>query len=125
MQAGRPALRPREWVVESTYQAGSWDAPRRVLIVVQEHRTELFRNACFPVTRLPRETCGGEQVLALYQRRGKAEAHMGALKDVIGSSRSSSVSGVEASSCSCRGSFIHPPSTAPSPLFREAFWSGV
>ena len=69
---GRPALQPREWVVESTYQAGSWDAPRRVLIVVQEHPTELFRDAFFLVTSLPRETYSGEQVLALYRRRGKA-----------------------------------------------------
>jgi len=83
---GRPALQPREWVVESTYQAGSWDAPRRVLIVVQEHPTELFRNAFFLVTSLPRDAYSGEQVLALYRRRGKAEAHMGEFKDVIGSS---------------------------------------
>ena len=73
-------------MVESTYQAGSWDAPRRVLIVVQEHPTELFRDAFFLVTSLPRETYSGEQVLALYRRRGKAEAHMGEFKDVIDSS---------------------------------------
>jgi hypothetical protein len=83
---GRPALQPREWVVEASYQAGSWEQPRRLLIVVQEHPTELFRNAFFLVTSLSREDYSGAQVLALYRRRGKAEAHMGEFKDVIGSS---------------------------------------
>lgn len=41
---GRPALQPREWVVEASYPAGSWEAPRRLLIVVQEHPTELFHS---------------------------------------------------------------------------------
>jgi hypothetical protein len=83
---GRPALQPREWVVEASYQAGSWEQPRRLLIVVQEHPTELFRNAFFLVTSLSREDYSGAQVLALYRRRGKAEAHMGEFKDVIGAS---------------------------------------
>jgi hypothetical protein len=82
---GRPALQSREWVVEASYQAGSWEQPRRLLIVVQEHPTELFRNAFFLVTSLSREDYSGAQVLALYRRRGKAEAHMGEFKDVIGS----------------------------------------
>jgi hypothetical protein len=83
---GRPALQPREWVVEASYQAGSWEQPRRLLIVVQEHPTELFRNVFFLVTSLSREDYSGAQVLALYRRRGKAEAHMGEFKDVIGAS---------------------------------------
>jgi hypothetical protein len=83
---GRPALQPREWVVEASYQAGSWEAPRRLLIVVQEHPTELFHHAFFLVTSLSQEDYSGAQVLALYRRRGKAEAHMGEFKDVIGTS---------------------------------------
>jgi hypothetical protein len=83
---GRPALQPREWVVEASYQAGSWEAPRRLLIVVQEHPTELFHHAFFLVTSLAQEDYSGAQVLALYRRRGKAEAHMGEFKDVIGTS---------------------------------------
>jgi len=83
---GRPALQPREWVVEASYQAGSWEAPRRLLIVVQEHPTELFHHAFFLVTSLAQEDYSDAQVLALYRRRGKAEAHMGEFKDVIGTS---------------------------------------
>jgi len=83
---GRPAAYPREWVEESTYQAGSWPAPRRVVMVIQEHPAELFRRVFFIVTNLPAERYTGEQILALYRRRGKAEGHMGELKDVIGTS---------------------------------------
>jgi hypothetical protein len=71
---GRPALQPRECVVETTYQAGSWDAPRRVPIVVQEHPTELFRNAFVLVTSLPRANLqggtGARAVPAPWQDRG-------------------------------------------------------
>ena len=83
---GRPAQSPREWVVEETYQAASWDRRRRVVMVIQEHPAELFRQCFFLVTNLPADRFSGEQVLALYRRRGKAEGHMGELKDVIGDS---------------------------------------
>ena len=80
---GRPAERPREWVVEQTYRAGSWQRERRVLIVVQEHPRELFRRCFFLVTNLPYPPT---KILALYRRRGKAEGHMGELKDCFGAS---------------------------------------
>ena len=83
---GRPAERPREWTEETVYAAGSWPRKRRVVMVIQEHPAELFRRCFYIVTNLPAATHSGAQVLALYRRRGKAEGHMGELKDTIGTS---------------------------------------
>ena len=55
-------------------------------MVIQEHPAELFRNGFFIVTNLPTSRCSSDGVLALYRRRGKAEAHMGELKSLIGES---------------------------------------
>ena len=83
---GRPAERPREWTVEATYAAESWSHERRLVMVVQDHPAELFRDGFFLVTNLPTSTHAGDRVLSLYRRRGKAEAHMGELKSLVGES---------------------------------------
>ncbi len=83
---GRPAESPREWTRETSYAADSWSRERRVVMVIQEHPAELFRNGFFIVTNLPTSRYTGGDVLALYRRRGKAEAHMGELKSLIGES---------------------------------------
>ncbi|QGM22386.1 transposase [Spiribacter sp. 2438] len=83
---GRPAERPREWTEETGYGTESWQRKRRVVMVIQEHPAELFRRCFYIVTNLPASTHSGEQVLALYRRRGKAEGHMGEFKDTIGTS---------------------------------------
>ena len=83
---GRPAERPREWTEETVYGAESWQRERRVVMVIQEHPAELFRRCFYIVTNLSASTHSGEQVLALYRRRGKAEGHMGEFKDTIGTS---------------------------------------
>ncbi|WP_254432262.1 IS1380 family transposase [Aquisalimonas sp. 2447] len=83
---GRPAERSREWTEETVYGAESWQRKRRVVMVIQEHPAELFRRCFYIVTNLPAPTHSGEQVLALYRRRGKAEGHMGEFKDTIGTS---------------------------------------
>jgi hypothetical protein len=80
---GRHAQKPREWVVEQTYRAGSWTRERRLLMVVQEEPGHYFRRCFFLVTNLD---WPGDQVLAHYRKRGKAEGHMGEFKDVIGTS---------------------------------------
>ena len=59
---------------------------RRVSMVIQQHPTELFRRCFYLVTNLPVSKHSGEQVRALYRHRGKAEGHMGKLKDTIGTS---------------------------------------
>jgi len=80
---GRPPHEPREWAIEQRYQAGSWDQERRAILVVQERPDELFLHACWLVTSLDAERDPPERVLALYRERGRAESHMGELKDVL------------------------------------------
>jgi hypothetical protein len=80
---GRPHTRPREWLEETTYQAASWTRARRLLIVIKEDPSQLFRECFYLITNLKDSP---EKLLALYRRRGKAEGHMGEFKDVIGDS---------------------------------------
>lgn len=80
---GRRPRDPREWVHEERYQARSWQAPRRVIVVVQEHPEDLFFHHFWLVTNLDASRYPAEKVLALYRRRGKAEGHFGELKDVL------------------------------------------
>ncbi|MCA1772333.1 MAG: IS1380 family transposase [Halomonas sp.] len=80
---GRPPETPREWCHDLAYQAGSWESPRRVVLVVQEKPDDLLPHAFFLVTNLSRYPYSPEKVLALYRKRGKAEAHMGELKSAL------------------------------------------
>ncbi|MFB6261270.1 MAG: IS1380 family transposase, partial [Thiohalorhabdaceae bacterium] len=80
---GRPTKEPREWPIEERYQAGSWASDRRVILVVQERPDDLFFDTFWLVTSLEPGPYPAEEVLRLYRRRGKAEAHMGELKDVL------------------------------------------
>jgi len=80
---GRPPHEPREWAIEQRYQAGSWDHERRAILVVQERPDELFLHSFWLVTSLDAERYPTERVLALYRERGRAESHMGELKDVL------------------------------------------
>ena len=75
---GRPPEQPREWCHDLEYQAGSWPAPRRVVLVVH-----LLLHAFFLVTSLGKFDWPPEKVLALYRKRGSAEAHMGEVKSAL------------------------------------------
>ena len=90
---GRRPIEPREWTHELAYQAESWKEPRRVVLVVQERPDDLFLHHFFLVTNFTETRRSGDQLLALYRRRGKAEAHMGELKSVLSPHLS----------CTCRG----------------------
>lgn len=80
---GRPAKREREWTEAFAYQAGTWERPRRVVMVIRERPGELFRDAFYLVTNIQ----GSQRfVRRHYQQRGKAEAHFGEYKDVMGES---------------------------------------
>jgi hypothetical protein len=83
----RPAV-PRMWLYELSYRAKSWDKPRRVILVVKEREGDLLLDSFFLVTSLGTKTARRE-VLALYRERGKAEGHMGELKDVLAPALSS------------------------------------
>jgi hypothetical protein len=79
---GRPPREGRTWVHELTYQAGSWKAPRRVVLVVLERpgdQGELFLDHFFLLTNAPAEEMDGFQLLERYRGRGDAERDFGEL----------------------------------------------
>jgi hypothetical protein len=80
---GRPPQIPREWCYEERYQAKSWKKPRRVVLVVVERPDDLFLDHFWLITSLDAKRYPADKLLALYRKRGKAEAHMGELMDVL------------------------------------------
>jgi len=67
---GRPPSKPQRFYHSFTYQAQSWDTPRRVVAKVEWHRGELFPRVGFIVTNL--DICASK-VVNFYNRRGTAE----------------------------------------------------
>jgi hypothetical protein len=67
---GRPPNKPITWYESFSYQADSWDRPRRVVAKVEWHRGELFPRVGFIVTNLRRDA---EGVVRFYNGRGVAE----------------------------------------------------
>jgi hypothetical protein len=67
---GRPPNKPIFWYESFSYQADSWDKPRRVVAKVEWHRGELFPRVGFIVTNLCRDA---EGVVKFYNGRGVAE----------------------------------------------------
>ncbi|WP_420024073.1 IS1380 family transposase (plasmid) [Cereibacter azotoformans] len=86
---GRRPAEPRMWLYELRYQAETWDRPRRVILVVKEREGDLLLDRFFLVTSLPWTRKLRHEVLAHYRERGKAEGHMGELKDVLAPALSS------------------------------------
>lgn len=80
---GRPPEQPREWCYDLSYQSGSWPSPRRVVLGVQERPDDLLLHAFFLVTNLGKFDWPPAKVLALYRKRGSAEAHMGEVKSAL------------------------------------------
>ena len=87
--AGRRPVEPRMWLYELRYQADAWDKPRRVILVVKERADDLLLDRFFLVTSLGWTAKLRHEVLAHYRERGKAEGHMGELKDVLAPALSS------------------------------------
>jgi hypothetical protein len=86
---GHRPVQPRTWLRELFYQADSWDNPRRVILVVKEREGDLLLDRFFLVTSLSWTKLLRHEVLAHYRERGKAEGHMGELKDVLAPALSS------------------------------------
>jgi hypothetical protein len=86
---GRRPHKPRMWTHVLQYQAESWDRPRRVILVVKERPDDLLLDRFFLVTSLTWRQMVKSEVLAHYRERGKAEGHMGELKDVLAPALSS------------------------------------
>lgn len=86
---GRRPVEPRMWLYEMRYQAESWDTSRRVILVVKEREGDLLLDRFFLVTSRDWTRQTRREVLAHYRERGKAEGHMGELKDVLAPALSS------------------------------------
>ena len=86
---GAPAGEPRTWVCESSYRSGSWSRSRRVVQVVVERPGELIPRCFWLLTSMPSGEMSGEDLLALYRKRGKAEGHLGELMSVVAPALSS------------------------------------
>ena len=67
---GRPPNDVRRYHAGFSYQAATWDKPRRVAAKVEWHPGELYPRVGFLVTNLSRPT---ERVVAFYNQRGTAE----------------------------------------------------
>ena len=67
---GRPPHEVRRYYANFTYQAQSWNKPRRVVVKVEWHPGELHPRVGFIVSNLARPA---ERVVAFYNQRGTAE----------------------------------------------------
>jgi hypothetical protein len=67
---GRPSHKPKVFYESFSYQAQSWDQPRRVVAKVEWHADELFPRVGFIVTNLSNRS---RKVVHFYNQRGTAE----------------------------------------------------
>jgi YD repeat-containing protein len=67
---GRPSYKPKVFYESFSYQAQSWDRPRRVVAKVEWHWDELFPRVGFIVTNM---TGWSRKVVHFYNQRGTAE----------------------------------------------------
>jgi hypothetical protein len=67
---GRPSYKPKVFYESFSYQAQSWDHPRRVVAKVEWHEGELFPRVGFIVTNL---TGWSRKIVHFYNQRGTAE----------------------------------------------------
>jgi hypothetical protein len=85
---GRPPNHVREWTYELSYKAGSWKAPRRVVLVVIDDPADRFLGEpalryFFLVTNYTTAEKSGEELLAHYRERGTAEIWIGEFKNEV------------------------------------------
>lgn len=67
---GRPSFKPKVFYESFSYQAQSWDRPRRVVAKVEWHADELFPRVGFIVTNMTKRS---RKVVHFYNQRGTAE----------------------------------------------------
>lgn len=80
---GRRPCKPRTWLYEMEYQAGTWSRARRVVLVVLEREEELFLHHFWLITNWSPEQMSGQALLDMYRQRGTAEGLMGELMSVL------------------------------------------
>lgn len=74
---------PREWYVESTYQAAAWSKLRRVVLVLVEKPGELFLDYFWILTSWTPKQLNGGRLIDFYRRRGRMEACIGELNTAL------------------------------------------
>jgi hypothetical protein len=67
---GRPPNEVRRFYASSSYQAGSWTKPRRVVAKVEWHPGELYPRVGFIIANMARRA---ENVVGFYNKRGTCE----------------------------------------------------
>ena len=72
-----PDALPRLWFHELTYQAGTWDRARRVVLAVRERPGELYPDHFWLLTSLSRKRYEARELLARYRKRGRRKATWG------------------------------------------------
>jgi Transposase DDE domain group 1 len=77
---GRPPQEMRRYYSSFSYQAGSWNKPRRVVAKVEWHPGELYPRVGFIVTNLARPA---EYVVTFYNHRGTCEQYIKEGKSAI------------------------------------------
>ena len=77
---GRPPHEVRRYYASFSYQAQSWNKPRRVVAKVEWHPGELYPRVGFIVTNLARPA---ERIVAFYNQRGTAEQYIKEGKNAI------------------------------------------
>ena len=80
---GRRPKEPREWVHDLEYQAKSWSKPRRVVVVVQERKDDLFLHHFVLITNASKVSWTPEQLVADYRQRGTMEGRIAELQSVL------------------------------------------
>jgi hypothetical protein len=78
-----PVDEPRLRFREIEYQAGTWSRARRVVYVHIQQPGELFGRDFFLITSIGADGLSGEELLARYRERGRAEDAMGQFKQLI------------------------------------------
>lgn len=77
---GRPPHEVRRYYASFSYEAGSWNKPRRVVAKVEWHPGELYPRVGFIVTNMTRPA---ERVVAFYNHRGTAEQYIKEGKNAV------------------------------------------
>ena len=89
-EEGRPPADPRTWCHNVTYQAATWKAPRRVVVVVQERPGELYLQTFFILTSFTEEDMSADETLDFYRERALMENHIGEHQSVLSANLASS-----------------------------------
>jgi hypothetical protein len=78
--AGRPPHRVQRSYASFSYQAASWDKPRRVVCKVEWHAGELYPRVGFIVTNMARPT---DDIVHFYNQRATAEQYIKEGKNAV------------------------------------------